>query len=85
MLKRIDILGVVGVIAVGLGLLFFANARGIPEHPNIWRDWLLAFALLIAGSTLALAWALIRISSMRDAEEAKEAESKSMAKAAGER
>ncbi len=84
MLKRIDIIGVVGIASLGLGLLLLVLARGIPEHADIWRDWLLPSLLVIAGSTLALAWALIRVSSMRDAEEAKVAESNSMAKAASQ-
>ncbi len=83
MLERIDILGAVGVASVALGLLLFVMGRGIPEHANIWRDWLLAFFLVILGSTLAVAWALIRISSMRDAGEAEEAKAKTLAKVAG--
>lgn len=38
------------------GCSFFAVGRHYPTHSNIWRDWLLAFALVILGSALAIAW-----------------------------
>ena len=62
MLRRIDIVGFVGIASVVLGLLFFIVGRYYPAHSNIWRDWLLAFVLVMLGSALAVAWLLIRVS-----------------------
>jgi len=61
-LRRIDIVGFAGIASVVLGLLFFVVGRYYPTHSNIWRDWLLAFVLVIAGSASAVAWLLIRVS-----------------------
>ena len=61
-MRRIDIVGFVGVASVALGLLFFIVGRYDPAHSNIWRDWLLAFVLVIVGSASAVAWLLIRVS-----------------------
>lgn len=84
MLRRIDAVGFVGIAFVVLGMLFFVVGRHYPTHSNIWRDWLLAFALVILGCALAIAWLLIRVSGtgIRGPEE-REAKPKTAAKAAG--
>jgi len=84
-LRRIDAVGFVGIVFVVLGLAFFVVGRHYPTHSNIWRDWLLAFALVILGSALAMAWLLIRVSGtgIRGPEEEREAKPKTAAKAAG--
>jgi len=48
-LRRIDAVGFVGIAFVVLGMFFFVVGRHYPTHSNIWRDWLLAFALVILG------------------------------------
>ena len=78
MLKRIDAVGIVGIAFVALGLLLFAVGRTSPAHSNIWRDWLLAFVLVIVGGAMAIAWPLIRVAGMCDSEEEKPAESKTV-------
>jgi len=85
MLRRTDAVGIVGIAFVVLGLLLFIVGRAYPAHSNIWRDWLLAFVLVILGGALAIAWALIWLSGtgVRDSEEDREAKPKKMAKAAG--
>ena len=83
MLKRIDVVGLLGIAFLLVGLLFFFFARGNPDHPNIWRDWLLAFVLVMVGAALAIAWPLIRLAGT--AEEGKDAKAKAAGKAAGGR
>ena len=73
MLRRIDAVGFLGIVFVVLGLLLFVVGRHYPMHSNIWRDWLLAFALVILGSALAVTWLLIRVTGIRSSEEPREA------------
>jgi len=77
-LRRIDIVGFAGIASVVLGLLFFVVGRYYPTHSNIWRDWLLAFVLVIVGSASAVAWLLIRVSGtdLRGPEEQRQLRSK---------
>jgi drug/metabolite transporter (DMT)-like permease len=82
-LKRIDAIGLVGIALLAVGLLFFFFSRGNPDHPNIWRDWLLAFVLVMVGAALAIAWPLIRLTGT--AEEDEQAKSNAPAQAAGGR
>lgn len=85
MLRRIDAVGFVGIAFVALGLFFLFVGRHYPTHSNIWRDWLLAFVLVILGGALAIAWSLIRVfgTGVRGSDEDREAKPKKMAKAAG--
>jgi len=85
MLRRIDAVGFVGMAFAVLGLLFFIVGRHYPTHSNIWRDWLLAFALVILGCALAIAWLLIRLSGtgICGPEEQRKAKPKTAAKTAG--
>ncbi len=85
MLPRIDAVGFVGIVFALLGLLFFIVGRHYPTHSNVWRDWLLAFALVIIGCALAIAWLLIRLSGtvVRGPEEPRKAKPKTAAKTAG--
>lgn len=82
MLKRIDVVGLLGIAFLVIGLLFFFFARGNPDHANVWRDWLLAFILVMVGGALAIAWPLIRLAGTA---EDKQTKSKPAAKAAGGR
>ena len=84
-MQRIDVVGFVGIVFVALGLFFLFVGRHYPTHSNIWRDWLLAFVLVILGGALAVAWCLIRLfgTGVRDSNEDREAKPKKMAKAAG--
>ncbi len=81
MLKRIDAVGLVGVALLAIGLLFFFFSRGHPSNPNIWRDWLLAFVLVMVGGALGIAWPLIRLAST--GEKSKPTETKAAARTGG--